>query len=72
MQDVLNVVVLEFGWGVGWLTVSAIVVMLIMVLGDGVWGVPGCVERRAARKKKEHVRLMRGMLQDFGHDMKRE
>jgi hypothetical protein len=66
MDIAVNVLVLEFGWAVGWLTVSTIAVVWVAILVDGVWGVPGCTQRRAAQRKAEHVRVMRGVLHEFG------
>jgi hypothetical protein len=65
-MEVLNAVVLEFGWSAGWLTVSALVLTGLLVLWDGARGVPGCWERRAAQKKEEHTRLMREVMRDIG------
>ena len=70
--DAANVVLLEFGWGVGWLVVVALALMFVVVLGDGVLGVPGCMERRAARKKAHFVYNMKMVLREMGSDIKVE
>jgi len=62
-----EVVLAEFGW-----VVPIIVILLLVAIGGGlfmegllraIWWRMG----REARKKEEHVRVMRSMLRDFGH-----
>ena len=64
--DAANVVVGEFGQGFVSILSSFLVMSLVLVVVDGVLGVPGCFGRRAARKKEEHTVLMRQVLRDFG------
>ena len=64
--DAANVVVGEFGTGFVVVLSFFFVVMLVLVVVDGVLGVPGCFGRRAARKKEEYTVLMRQVLRDFG------
>ena len=63
--DAANVVVGEFGAGLSVILLVPLVVLLVMILVDGVRGVPGCFDRRAVRKKKEYIVLMRRVLRDF-------
>jgi hypothetical protein len=63
--DLLNALVGEFGSLFFVFTMCALVLLLVFMLVDGVLGVPGCLERRAARKKEEYVALMRDVLRDF-------
>jgi hypothetical protein len=65
-MEVLNVFVLEFGWSAGWLTLSALLFMGVALLWDGVRGVPGCMERRAARRKEHFVHNMKLVLREMG------
>ena len=64
--DAANVVAGEFGAGLAIILLVPLAVLLVMILADGVLGVPGCFERRAARKKAAYIVLMRRVLREFG------
>jgi hypothetical protein len=64
--DAANVVVGEFGAGLVLVVPVFFVVIGVVLLVDGVMWLPGCLERRAARKKEEYVSLMKQVLREFG------
>lgn len=64
-MDLANVLVCELGVGFTFVVLASFVMSVIFLLADGIMGVPGCLERRAARKKEEYVALMREVLRDF-------
>jgi hypothetical protein len=68
--DAANVVVGEFGAGFAAVLLSFFVVLVVLVLIDGAWGLLGCWGRRAARKKDHFILSMREVLREMGSDIK--